>query len=159
MIDPTRLIFIHGLEGSSQGVKATLLRGLFPGMSIPDFRGSLGERMAALNEILGEQDGWTIVGSSFGGLMGACLALEQPERVQRLILLAPALNFHEFRVPEKKIDVDTLLVIGSDDVVTPPDIVVPAAEATFANLQLNIVDDDHLLHNTYQNLDWPYLLR
>jgi len=38
---PTRLIFIHGLEGSSQGVKATLLRGLFPGILTPDFRGSL----------------------------------------------------------------------------------------------------------------------
>ena len=30
---------------------------------------------------------------------------------------------------------------------------------TFANLQLSVFDDDHLLHNTYQHLDWSYLLR
>ena len=40
-VDAARLIFIHGLEGTSQGVKATLLRGLFPGLLAPDFPGSL----------------------------------------------------------------------------------------------------------------------
>ncbi len=54
--------------------------------------------------------------------------------------------------PSRKIATETLLVIGKDDVVTPPHIVVPAAEATFGNLQLSIVDDDHLLHHTY--LTW-----
>ena len=67
MIDPQRTIFLHGLEGSSQGIKATLLRQLFPGILTPDFSGSLQERMARLSTILGEQRGWTIIGSSFGG--------------------------------------------------------------------------------------------
>ena len=52
-----------------------------------------------------------------------------------------------------------MLVIGKDDVVTPPNIVVPAAEATFAHLQARIVDDDHLLHRTYMSLEWESLLR
>jgi hypothetical protein len=43
IFDPSHLIFLHGLEGNSQGSKATLLRGLFP-MLIPDFRLS-GRRM------------------------------------------------------------------------------------------------------------------
>lgn len=152
-------IFIHGLDSSGSGTKGTYFASHFPDMLRPDFNGTLSDRMQQLNALLGDAEDLIAVGSSFGGLMGTCLALEQPERVQRLILLAPALNFHEFRVPDKKIDVDTILVIGRDDVVTPPDIVVPAAEATFVSLQLSIVNDDHLLHNTYQDLDWPYLLR
>ena len=37
VFDPSHLIFLHGLEGNSQGTKATLLRGLFPGMLITRF--------------------------------------------------------------------------------------------------------------------------
>jgi predicted esterase YcpF (UPF0227 family) len=64
---PERYIFLHGLEGSSQGVKATLLRELFAGILIPDFNGDLDDRMEKLSSILGNQTGWTIIGSSFGG--------------------------------------------------------------------------------------------
>ena len=152
-------IFLHGLDSSGSGTKGTYFAGHFPDMLRPDFNGTLGERMNQLYALLGQADDLIAVGSSFGGLMGACLAIEQPERVRRLILLAPALNFHEFRIPNKKIAVETIVVIGADDAVTPPSIVVPAAEATFANLQLSIVADDHLLHNTYRSLDWDHLLR
>jgi len=65
MVEKRRLIFIHGLEGTSRGVKAILLRGLFPDMLIPDFTGSLEERMADLYSILGEEDDWTIVYTAF----------------------------------------------------------------------------------------------
>jgi predicted esterase len=41
MHNPKHLIFIHGLEGTSQGVKATLLRGLFPAILTPDFADAL----------------------------------------------------------------------------------------------------------------------
>lgn len=90
--------------------------------------------------------------------MGAQLAIEYPIRVRRLVLLAPALNFPEYRIPEQKVETETLVVVGKNDDVTPPDIVVPAATATFSNLQISVVDDDHLLHNTYQSLDWKSLL-
>ena len=152
-------IFLHGLDSSGRGTKGTYFSTRYPDMERPDFDGTLPQRMTQLYKMLGEDDTFIAVGSSFGGLMGACLAIDQPEKVHRLILLAPALNFHEFQVPDRQIETETVLIIGKDDVVTPPDIVVPAAEATFANLQASIVDDDHLLHNTYAGLDWNHLLR
>jgi hypothetical protein len=36
--------------------------------------------------------------------------------------------------------------------------VIPLAEATFANLRVHIEDDDHMLHETFPTLDWPYML-
>ena len=154
----TTRIFLHGLDSSGSGTKGNYFSTRFPDMMRPDFSGTLQERMTQLYTLVGDDGDFIVVGSSFGGLMGTCLAIEHPDRIRRLILLAPALNFHEFRIPHRKIATETLLVIGKGDVVTPPDIVVPAAEATFANLQLSIADDDHLLHHTYTDLDWDYLL-
>ena len=57
MIDSERLLFIHGLWGSSQGVKATLLREIFPGILTPDLRGELDERMGELGVVLGKKTG------------------------------------------------------------------------------------------------------
>ncbi len=125
----------------------------------PDFAGTLRDRMKQLYALLDDTEDLIAVGSSFGGLMAACLAIEHPQKVLRLILLAPALNFHEFRAPDEKIDIETIVIIGKDDIVTPPDIVVPAAKTTFSNLQLHIVNDDHLLHYTYRDLGWEYLLK
>jgi hypothetical protein len=62
MIDETHLIFLHGQESNSQGSKARFLRRLFPEMLIPDFTGTLEERMAALYPILGQDAGWRIIG-------------------------------------------------------------------------------------------------
>ena len=84
----SNMMFLHGLEGTSQGVKANLLRGLFPEILIPDFSGDLETRMTALEKILGAQRGWILIGSSFGGLMAALFACQHPEQVHRLILLA-----------------------------------------------------------------------
>ena len=152
-------IFLHGLDSSGRGTKGIFFSTRYTDMERPDFDGTLQQRMAQLYKLLGEGDTFIAVGSSFGGLMGTLLAVQEPGRVHRLILLAPALNFHEFQVPPRKIETETILVIGKDDVVTPPDIVVPVAESTFANLQVSLVDDDHLLHNTYAELDWDHLLR
>ena len=152
-------IFLHGLDSSGRVTKGTYFSTRYPYMLRPDFEGKVQERMRQLHDLLGDHDKFIVAGSSFGGLMGACLAIEKPKRVHRLIMLAPALNFHEFQVPAQKIETESVLVIGKDDVVTPPDIVVPAAEATFANLKVSIVDDDHLLHNTFTDLDWDHLLR
>ena len=152
-------IFLHGLDSSGSGTKGTFFSTRYPDMLRPDFFGTLRQRMNQLYTLLGDTADLLVVGSSFGGLMGACLAIEHPDKVQRLILLAPALNFHEFRPPADKIQTETLVVIGQHDTVTPPDIVIPAAEATFADLEVSIVADDHLLHHTYANLDWDSLLR
>jgi len=151
-------IFLHGLDSSGHGTKGRYFSKHFPTMLRPDFDGSLTQRMEQLKEIIVDMGKLIVVGSSFGGLMGACLCQDQPEKVKRLIMLAPALNFPEYQIPDKKICTESLLVIGKRDTVTPPDVVIPAAEATFSHLETTLVDDDHLLHNYFQNLDWQTLL-
>ncbi len=159
MFDPQRLIFLHGLFGSSQGFKAQLLRSQFPGMVIPDFEGDLEERMAQLAPILDRQPVWTVIGSSFGGLMAALAASRQPGRVRRLVLLAPALIWPDFAAhPPAPVDVPTLAYHGSRDDVIPLAAVQPLLEQVFTNLELHVVDDDHSLHETVKGLDWPALL-
>ncbi len=151
-------LFLHGLDSSGSGTKGTFLSHYAPDMERPDFDGTLAQRMERLRAIVSGSTDLIVVGSSFGGLMGACLAQEQPEMFRRLIMLAPALNFTDYRIPKKKLPVETILVIGRNDTVTPPDIVIPAARATFANLQVDILDDDHLLHQTFRELNWQQLL-
>jgi pimeloyl-ACP methyl ester carboxylesterase len=152
-------IFLHGLESNGRGAKATFLHETFPDIVVPDFTGSLTERMASLRAILAGQRNIIIVGSSFGGLMATIFAMENSDAVDRLVLLAPALNFPEFRqFPLHRIDIPTRMVIGSQDTVTPPGQVVPVAEKIFTALQYDAVDDDHILANTYRKLDWQAML-
>ncbi len=150
--------FLHGLDSSSRGTKGRFFREHFPFFTIPDFEGDLEERLARLEACcLGEEE-LVLVGSSFGGLMAACFAIAHESRVKKLILLAPALNFPGYDVPEKKIDTPVYLLIGSRDTVTPKETVLPLARKSFANLEVNLVDEDHLLHRSFASLDWPALL-
>jgi pimeloyl-ACP methyl ester carboxylesterase len=165
VVEAKRLIFLHGLEGSSQGVKATLLREIFPQTArgsrliIPDFRGSLGERMNALNNILGNVTGWIIVGSSFGGLMGALFACQRPKQARKLVLLAPALIWPDFAAaPPAPINVPTTIFHGNRDEIIPADLVKELAEKVFLNLDFHLVDDDHGLYKTVHEIDWLDLL-
>ena len=152
-------IFLHGLESSSKGAKASFLRALFPDMLIPDFRGSLSERMVSLKAILAGRENIVIAGSSFGGLMGTLFAMEKPEAVDRLVLLAPALNFPEFsQYTRKYIGVPTWIIIGKDDTVTPVREVLPLARKIFTDLNYNEVDDNHMLAQTFRKFDWQTLL-
>jgi pimeloyl-ACP methyl ester carboxylesterase len=159
MAYPQQLIFVHGLEGTSQGVKATLLRSLFPHILTPDFRGTLEERMSALEAILGDRGGWTIIGSSFGGLMGALFASQRPQQVRKLILLAPALIWPTFaNQPPAPVEVPTVIYHGSRDEIVPQAMVRPLAEQVFVNLDFHVVDDDHGLYKTVHELDWQALV-
>jgi pimeloyl-ACP methyl ester carboxylesterase len=155
----TKRIFLHGLEGSSRGFKATYLRQLFPDMLTPDFAGSLEERMAQLVPLLDTKNLWVIVGSSFGGLMGALYACANPRQVQQLILLAPALTRPQFALhPPLPISTPTVIYHGEHDVVVPIEPVQALAEQTFINLTFHTVDDDHSLRSTVQAIDWVALL-
>lgn len=155
----SNMMFLHGLEGTSQGVKANLLRGLFPEILIPDFSGDLETRMSALEKILGAQRGWILIGSSFGGLMAALFACQHPEQVQRLILLAPALIWPDFASqPPRPIDVPTLIYHGRQDHLVPIDMVQPLAKQVFNHLEFHAVDDDHGLYKTVHSLDWKAIL-
>ena len=154
-----RMLYIHGLEGTSQGVKAQMLHNLFPEMLIPDFSGDLETRMAALEAILGTHTGWLLVGSSFGGLMAALFATRHPAQVRRLVLLAPALIWPTFASqPPPPIDVPTVIYHGRQDAIVPIDIVQKLAQQVFTNLEFNAVEDDHGLYKTIHELNWKALL-
>lgn len=156
----TPLIFIHGLVSSGQGFKATMLRGLFPDIITPDFRGSLEERMAQLVPILAAQPDWVIIGSSMGGLMGAFFTCQHPQQVRKLILLAPALIWPDFaNGPPAPISVPTTVYHGREDTVVPLEPVRALCEQVFINLAFYAVEDDHRLHKTVQAIDWPSLVR
>lgn len=159
-MEPTRrLIYLHGLFSDSSGVKATLLRELFPGILTPDFSGSLAERMALLITLLKDTRGWTIVGSSFGGLMGALFTCRKPEQVVKLVLLAPALIWPDFALsPPPPVDVPVVVYQGSRDEQIPPQEVERLARITFRNLTFHLVDDDHGLFKTVHSLNWKELL-
>jgi pimeloyl-ACP methyl ester carboxylesterase len=157
--NPDRLILIHGLEGSSQGDKATLLRSIFPQMMTPDFRGPVEERMELLYSLLGKDTGWTIIGSSLGGLMAALFTTQHPDQVRKQILLAPALFLPEFAsdLPEP-VDVPTVIYHGTRDEIVPIEQTRILAKRSFTNLTINEVDDDHRLFNTVHAIDWKNLL-
>ncbi len=152
-------VFLHGLDSSSRGKKGRWFREHFPEMVIPDFTGSLDERMAELRRNLSGKDGLVLIGSSFGGLMATIYAMENEEQVNEVFLLAPALNFHEFTgTVDRKLIVPASLYIGRGDIVCPPDIVIPKARQIFTDLSVHLADDDHLLRETFPAIDWKALL-
>ncbi|WP_306547890.1 alpha/beta fold hydrolase [Desulfobulbus sp.] len=150
--------FLHGLESSSRGTKGQWFNQHFPAVRMQDYHGDLEQRLAQLEAQVAGIDHLILAGSSFGGLMAACFAVRHPERIHRLILLAPALNFVDYHPPTAPIAVPSLLVMGRQDTVCPPDLVLPQAQATFSNLTVQIEDDDHMLHRAFPALDWPALL-
>jgi pimeloyl-ACP methyl ester carboxylesterase len=152
-------IFLHGLVSSGQGFKGTLFRRVLPGILTPDFTGALEERMAQLGPIIGDQPGWAIIGSSFGGLMATLFTRDHPEQVRKLVLLAPALALSEHRLdPHPPIAVPTVVYHGKNDTVIPLEPLRAICEQLFEKLSFNEVDDDHRLQKTVQSLDWPALV-
>jgi pimeloyl-ACP methyl ester carboxylesterase len=128
-------------------------------MVIPNFSGPLLQRMEKLNGILGNKSGIRLVGSSFGGLMASMFAMENESQVDRLILLAPAINLMPPMVyAVRKISVPVWIYHGKDDEVIPLKDVEPIAKDAFLNLSFNIVEDDHFLHKTFKTIDWDRLL-
>ena len=111
-------IFIHGLDGSSKGKKASYFKKHFPEMLIPDFTGPLHEKMAQLHKLLAGKNDLLLIGSSFGGLMATVFTLENEKRVNKLILMAPAFNFPEFAAYKNSITaIPTIVYQGKNDTV------------------------------------------
>jgi pimeloyl-ACP methyl ester carboxylesterase len=177
MIDNSRLIYLHGLESDSNSGKAHQFREWFPGMVTPNFKGEFEERMTQLQLILEPsrrvdlensashetlRDGlpWTIIGSSFGGLMGTVYTCKNPTRVRKLILLAPALLREPFGsfLDLQPVSVPTTIIHGTQDDVVPLESAREVAQTLFTNLNYIIVDDDHRLHKTLHELDWKKIL-
>ncbi len=159
-MDNSRIIYLHGLESTSQSGKARQFAEQFPGMVTPDFTGEFEERMKQLKPILGRKKNWTIIGSSFGGLMGTVFTCQHPTQVRKLILLAPALLRDPFGsyLNLEPVSVPTIIIHGTGDNVVPLEPVRELAEKLFTNLQYIVVDDGHRLQKAFGELDWEEIL-
>ncbi len=152
-------MFIHGLESSNQGTKSVFFRQRYPDMRIPNFSGPLEERMDKLDRLLQGETGLRLVGSSFGGLMAALYALKNESRVDRLILLAPAINLMAFTPhPDRTLSMPVWIFHGREDEVIPLEDVRRMARSLFSTLAFHEMKDDHSLHRTFTTLDWDALL-
>ena len=91
--------------------------------------------------------------------MAAIFAAENEKRVDKLILLAPAINLMEFSdYHEKRIAVPAWIYHGRDDEVIPLEAVEGIAKKIFPNLTFHAMEDDHFLHKTFKTIDWKTLL-
>jgi pimeloyl-ACP methyl ester carboxylesterase len=167
MFDVKRLIYLHGSESDSNSGKARQFREWFPGMLTLDFKGSFDERMSQLYSIVSDTTNWTLIGSSFGGLMGATFTHDHPTQVRKLILLAPALMLEPFASRSdpstglgrrlKPVSVPTIVVHGTLDTIVPLESVREIVQRVFTDVKYHIVEDDHRLHKTLHELDWKSL--
>ena len=159
-MDNSKLIYLHGSESDSNSGKARQFREWFPGLLTPDFTGSFEERMIQLTPILADKSDWTIIGSSYGGLMGTVYACKNPTRVRKLILLAPALLREPFGsfLDVQPASVPVTVIHGTRDDVVPLEPAREVAQTLFTNLNYIVVDDDHRLHKTLHELDWKKIL-
>jgi len=100
------IIYLHGFASSSQSSKATYLgerlraRGfevVTPDLNEPDFSTLTITRMLGRVEtLIGTAPGpVTLFGSSLGGYVAVNAAAKWPDRIGRLVLLAPALDFSD----------------------------------------------------------------
>jgi len=72
--------------------------------------------MEQLNLILEKRKSWTIIGSSFGGLMATLYALRNPEKIERLILLAPFLATPMLQIDNiSPLNIPTIIFHGKHD--------------------------------------------
>lgn len=157
-MEPTRA-FIHGLESSGRGTKGTFFRKRCPGMIIEDYSGPFHARMDKLEMVLAGKDNLILAGSSFGGLMAAVFACLHEERINKLVLLAPALHLEFYRpYRDKKLHIPITIFHGLHDNIVPLEDVRIIADRLYMNHEFNAVEDDHVLHDTFAALNWNALL-
>lgn len=144
------IIYAHGRDGTPWGAKVTALRSAGFDVLAPDLRGlDLAARVQRLDELTRKNRG-LLVGSSYGGLAAVLLAARAPERVDALVLLAPALQLYEPPVvdPNRLFlprTVRATIVHGARDETVPIDCSRRFAARSGAAVRLIEVDDDHRL--------------
>ena len=106
-----QVLYLHGFASSPQASKATFLsrkfaergvRMLVPDLNEPDFSTLTVTRMLQQVEsaLASAQRPFVVIGSSLGGFVAVHAALRYADRVSRLVLLAPALDFDGNRLSE-----------------------------------------------------------
>ena len=153
------LIFIHGLESSGSGYKGRFFKEIFPEILTPDFTGNFENRMELLRKILKGNQNITIIGSSYGGLMATKYAIDHPERVNKLILLAPAIIYENVIAENARVYTPTIIFHGIKDDVVDLNKTRELAQKIFKDLNFIEVDDDHFLHKTIHKIKWKELIK
>ncbi len=134
------LVFIHGLESTSQGTKGQFFRKYFPHMIVEDYFGDFDERMEKLASLLAGKDNLILVGSSYGGLMAAQFTLQNENRVRKMILLAPALMLPEFTPSAgQQLHLPVTIYHGTEDDIVDPYVVKAIAGKVFSQLEHHLV--------------------
>ena len=95
-----RLAYLHGLGSGPGAYKGTRLRERLRGeveLELPDLNRPSLERLSPLQglrhlEAMTAGGRWSLIASSYGGWLGALLAVKHPDRVERLVLLCPAFD-------------------------------------------------------------------
>jgi uncharacterized protein len=106
-----QVLYLHGFASSPESSKARFLsrkfaersvRMLVPDLNQPDFSTLTVTRMLQqVEQTLASAEGpLVIVGSSLGGFVAVQAALRHPDRITRVVLLAPALDFDGNRLTE-----------------------------------------------------------
>src|SRR3954463_10649680 len=106
-----QVLYLHGFASSPQSSKATFLARKFAGrgvrMMVPDLNQpefstlTVTRMLQQVESVTASTDGQlVVVGSSLGGFVAVQAALQHPDRITRLVLLAPALDFDGNRLSE-----------------------------------------------------------
>jgi uncharacterized protein len=99
-----KVVYLHGFASGPGSRKAGFFRerlgeagieAAVPDLAQGDFENlTVAGQLTVVQEAVGESD-VTLIGSSMGGYLAALYAAQSPERVSRLVLLAPAFGFAE----------------------------------------------------------------
>ena len=149
------LVWAHGLWGSPNGSKVTAIRESGIEVISPDFNEmELIDRVELLKETI-EIGNVVLAGSSWGGLACALTAMQIPEKLKGLLLLAPALHYPESPndEPEKLMAPDSVpvtIIHSTTDDIVPISASKNYIERSGNNVQLIEVEDNHVLENSIE---------
>ena len=149
------LVWAHGLGGSPNGSKVTAIRESGIEVISPDFNEmELIDRVELLKETI-EIGNVVLAGSSWGGLACALTAMQIPEKLKGLLLLAPALHYPESPndEPEKLIAPDSVpvtIIHSTTDDIVPISASKNYIERSGNNVQLIEVEDNHVLEDSIE---------
>jgi len=155
-----QLCFFHGLDSSPQGTKSKLLKKTYPKCWIPELPPDIYKRLEIVK--IGITEPTVIIGSSLGGLTALMYAMQHPEMVSGLVLMAPAVG-----CTEKSILTDyeplseslyipggfqAVIVAGIHDTLIPISAIRSVIERSpeKESIRLHEVDDDHMLHQSLE---------